>query len=110
MQRCKASNLPSQSQEKYIGKSCHLSMYVCKIQRSLYEGPKMSHSKQKNDKGKPNLVFLIEIFIRISTGKVMASLIETFSLAKTEMVPDLIWAPGSLVAKKFGPQEVLGPA
>ena len=74
-------------------------MDVCKIQKSLYEGPKMSHSKQKNDKGKPNLVFLIEIaagilkalpskaddsrihpdfFIRISTGKVMASLIETF--------------------------------
>ena len=65
MQRCKASNLPSQSQDKYLGKSCHLCMQVCKIQRSLYESPKMSHSKQKNDKGKPNLVFLIEIAAEI---------------------------------------------
>ena len=68
MQRCKASNLPSQSQDKYLGKSCHLCTYVVvgmKIKRSLYEGPKMSHSKQKNDKGKPNLVFLIEIAARI---------------------------------------------
>ena len=28
MQRCKASNLSSQRQEKYLGKSCHLHMYV----------------------------------------------------------------------------------
>ena len=26
-------------------------------------------------------------------------------MAETEMVPDLIWAPGNIVPKKFGPQE-----